>query len=93
MKTHTRTLTHKHTNLHAVVADAAVRAARRPVEVAGGAPLHPDLDAFDLHVLVERRAEVVVLVLVLVGWRREETAEKLKSEEKKNHNRNAAAGG
>ena len=32
----------------------------------GGAPLHPDLNALDLHVLVERRSEIIVLVLVLV---------------------------
>lgn len=43
-----------------------MRAAWRPVEVTGGAPLHPDLDALDLHVLVERRSEIVVLVLVLI---------------------------
>lgn len=55
------------THLHTVVTDAAVRAARWPVEVAGGAPLHPHLNAFDLHVFVERRSEIVVLVLVFVG--------------------------
>lgn len=55
--------------LHAVVADAAVGAAGRAVEVAGGAPLHPYLDSFDLHVLVQRRAEVVVLILIFVcSW-------------------------
>ncbi len=58
--------TYIHTHLHTVVTDAAVRAARRPVEVTGGAPLHPDLDALDLHVLVEWRSEIIVLVLVLV---------------------------
>ena len=35
----------------------------------GGAPLHPDLNALDLHVLVERRSEIIVLVLVLVRCR------------------------
>ena len=58
--------THTYTHLHTVVTDAAVRAARRPVEVTGGAPLHPDLNALDLHVLVERRSEIIVLVLVLI---------------------------
>lgn len=52
--------------LHAVVTDAAVRAAGRAVEVAGGTPLHPYLDSFDLHVLVQRRAEVVVFILIFV---------------------------
>lgn len=52
--------------LHAVVTDTAVRAAGRAVEVAGGTPLHPYLDSFDLHVLVERRAEVVVFILIFV---------------------------
>lgn len=54
------------THLHAVVTDTAVGAAWRPVEVTGGAPLHPDLNALDLHVLVERRSEIIVLVLVLI---------------------------
>lgn len=59
---------HTHTHLHAVVTDAAVRAAGRPVEMAGGAPLHPDLNALDLHVFVERRSEIIVLVLVFIRW-------------------------
>lgn len=55
-------------------------AAGRAVEVAGGAPLHPYLDSFDLHVLVQRRAEVVVFILVFVccsmqNWKLVETAE------------------
>lgn len=53
-----------------MVTDAAVGAARRSVEVTRGAPLHAHLDALHVHVLVERRAELVVLVLVLVGCRR-----------------------
>lgn len=63
-------LLYSHTHLHTVVADAAVRAARRPVEVTGGAPLHPDLNALDLHVLVEWCPEIILLILVLVrcGW-------------------------
>lgn len=56
------------THLHAVVTDTAVGAARRPVEVTGGAPLHPDLNALDLHILVERRSEIIVLVLVLIRY-------------------------
>ena len=47
-----------------MVTDAAVGAARRAVELAGGAPLHPDGDAADLHVLVQRQPEVVIAVLV-----------------------------
>lgn len=60
---------HSRTHLHAVVTDAAVRAARRPVEMAGGAPFHPDLNALNLHVLVERRSEIIVLVFILVRCR------------------------
>ena len=51
-------------HLYAVVTDAAVGAARRAVELARGAPLHPDGDAADLHVLVQRQPEVVIAVLV-----------------------------
>ena len=36
--------------------------------MAGGAPLHPDLNPLDLHVLVERGAEIIVLVLILVSY-------------------------
>lgn len=62
-----------------MVTDAAVGAARRPVEVTGGTPLHAHLDALHVHVLVERRAELVVLVLVLVccregRWRKRATS-------------------
>lgn len=66
--THSRSHTHasRYTHLHAILTDAAVRAARRPVEVTGGAPLHPNLNALDLHVLEERRSEVVVFVFILV---------------------------
>ncbi len=56
-------------HLDAVVAHGAVRAARRAVELAGDAPLHADGDAVDLHVAVERGAEVVVAVLVGAGAR------------------------
>lgn len=41
-----------------------MRAARRAVEAAGGAPLHAHLDAFDLHRFVERSSEVVLFILV-----------------------------
>lgn len=61
------TLLRAHTHLDTVVADGAVGAAGRPVEAAGRAPLHPDLDPPDLHRLVERSAEVVLLVLVLLS--------------------------
>lgn len=62
------------TDLHAVITDAAVGAAWRPIEVTGRAPLHAHLDALHVHVLVERCAELVVLVLVLVccGGKEEE---------------------
>lgn len=62
-----------HTHLHTVVTDAAVRAAGRPVEMAGGAPLHPDLNALDLHVLVERCSEIIILVLVFIRWQTQDT--------------------
>lgn len=65
----------RRTDLHTVVTDAAVGAARWPVEVTGGAPLHAHLDALHVHVLVERRAELVVLVLVLVRCRGKEEEE------------------
>lgn len=55
-------------HLYAVVADAAVGAARWAVEVAGGTPLHADLNAPHIHVLVQRGPEVVLLVLVLIRW-------------------------
>lgn len=53
-------------HLDAAVADTAVGAARGAVEVAGGAPLHADLDAPHVHILVQRRPEVVLLVLILI---------------------------
>lgn len=53
-------------HLYAVVADAAVGAAWWAVEVAGGTPLHTDLDAPYIHVLVQRGPEVVLLILVLI---------------------------
>ena len=51
-------------HLNAVVANGAVRAPRRAIKLAGDAPLHPDGDAVDLHVAVQRRPEVVVPILV-----------------------------
>lgn len=53
--------------LHTVVAHGAVRAARRSVETAGGAPLHPNLNASDLHRLVERSTEIILFIFVLVS--------------------------
>lgn len=55
--------------LDTVVADGAVGAARRPVEATGRTPLHPDLDPSDLHRLVERSTEVILLVFVLLSSR------------------------
>ena len=61
------TLKHRDdTYFDAVVTDAAVRAAGRAVELARGAPFHAHCDAPDVHVLVERRAKVVVFVLVFM---------------------------
>lgn len=55
--------------LHAVVADAAVGTAGRPVEAAGGAPFHAHLDALDLHGFVKGRPEVVFFVFILFSSR------------------------
>lgn len=52
--------------LNTVVTDAAVGAAWRAVEVAGGTPFHPYLDSFNLHVLVEWSSEVVVFIFIFV---------------------------
>lgn len=53
--------------LYTVVADGAVRAARRAVEATGRAPLHAHLDPFDLHRLIERCTEIIFFVLILFG--------------------------
>ena len=53
-------------HLYAVVADAAVGTARWTVEVAGCTPLHSDLDAPYIHILVQRGPEVILLILVLI---------------------------
>ena len=53
--------------LDAVVADTAVTAPRRPVELTGDAPLHPYGDPVDLHIPVERSPEIVISVLVRAG--------------------------
>ena len=58
-------------HLHAVVADAAVGTAGRPVEAAGGAPFHAHLDALDLHGFVKGRPEVVFFVFILFSCREE----------------------
>lgn len=55
-------------HLHTVITDAAVGAAWRSVEMAGRAPLHPHLDALHVHVLVQRSAELIILVFILAGW-------------------------
>lgn len=51
-------------HFYASVADAAVGAARGPVELAGDAPLHAHRDAVDVDVFVEGRAEVVPFVVL-----------------------------
>lgn len=53
-------------HLYAVVADATVGAAWRAVEMAGGTPLHTDLDAPHIHVLVQRGPKVILLILVFI---------------------------
>ena len=53
-------------HLYTVVADAAVGAAWWAVEMAGGTPLHTDLDAPHIHVLVQWGPEVILLILVFV---------------------------
>ena len=50
--------------LDTFIADGAVRTARRPVELASDAPLHPYCHSVDVDVLVKRSAEVIVLVFV-----------------------------
>lgn len=55
-------------HLHAVITDAAVGAAGRSVEMARRTPLHPHLDALHVHVLVQRRPELVILVFILACW-------------------------
>lgn len=56
--------------LHTVVADRAMGTAWWSVESTCRAPLHPDLDPPDLHGLVERGPEVILLILVLLSsWK------------------------
>lgn len=52
--------------LYTVVTDGAVRAAGGSVEAASGAPLHPHLDATDLHSLIEWGAEIILLILIFL---------------------------
>jgi len=51
-------------DLNAVVANRAVAAPGRAVELAGDAPLHPHRDPIDLNIAVEGSAEVIVSILV-----------------------------
>lgn len=53
-----------------MIADGAVRAARRPVELARDTPLHPHGDAVDLHAAVQRRSKVVFSIFVRWRWGR-----------------------
>jgi len=46
--------------LNTVVADRAMGASRGTVKLTGVAPLHSDSDSSDFHVLVQRRAKVVL---------------------------------
>lgn len=57
--------------LHTVVTDGAVRAAGRPVEAAGGAPLHPHLNPTDLHRLIERSTEIILLIFIFLRSRKD----------------------
>jgi len=54
-------------DLNAVVADRAVTAARRSIELASDTPLHPHCDPVDFNVPVERSPEIVVPVFVRTG--------------------------
>jgi len=56
-------------DLDAVVADGAVAAPRRPIELARDTPLHPHCDSVDLHVAVQRSSEIIVSVFVRTGTR------------------------
>ena len=56
------------THFNAVVADRAMWASGRPVELARDAPLHPDSDAVDLDVAIQRCPEIVVTVFVGVRY-------------------------
>lgn len=50
--------------LNAVIADGAVRAPGRPVELARDAPLHAHRNAVDFGIFVQRRPELVLAVFV-----------------------------
>jgi len=50
--------------LDTVVTDAAMRAPRGSIELAGDAPLHTNRDTVDLYIPVERGTEVIVSVFV-----------------------------
>ena len=52
--------------LDTFITDGAVRATRRPVELASDTPLHPHCHTIDIHVLVKRSSEIVVFVFI---WR------------------------
>jgi len=54
-------------DLNAVVADRAVAAARRSIELAGDTPLHPHCDPVDLNIPVERSTKIIVPVFVRTG--------------------------
>jgi hypothetical protein len=56
-------------DLNAVVADGAVAAPRRPIELTSDTPLHPHCDSVDLHVAVQRSSEIIVSVFVRTGAR------------------------
>lgn len=53
--------------LDAVVADTAVGAPWRSIELAGGTPLHAYCDTLDLYVLVQRGTEIIILYFVFMG--------------------------
>lgn len=61
--------THTHTHLHTVVTHTTVGAARGSVKVAGGTPLHPQLDSLDRHVFIKGSADVIILIFIFVSYK------------------------
>lgn len=56
-------------DLDAVVADRAVAAPGRPIELASDTPLHSHCDSVDLNVSIERSSKIIVPVFVRTGTR------------------------
>lgn len=54
-------------DLNAVVANTAVTAPGRSVELASDTPLHTNRDSIDLNISVERSSEIIIPVLIRTG--------------------------